>query len=506
MGTTKPSSITHSGSVGYTSQGIRLTNTSEGQFGGIYVNDRRFNSINGIIVEFEYMMYGGIGGGGDGMCMFMFNAAEPAPAIGAIGAAIGYTYNSGTVNRKEGLKGGYLGVAFDSFGNHKQARWEVVSNQAGVPYKGTQNSNIEGLPGGIHKDYNVKDEIVLRGAENGPIQAWREATQEWKTRPKGFCGYPVLISNSPYYNKGVIKNDDQIGEYSILPSNYYRGSKFRISGNRPFTSPTDAGYRKAIIELFPAKAVEGGGFYVTVSIQHENGIDVIIKDYHYKQEFYYQENIMMYSQFSQTLDAEQPSFKLNATVPEFLRIGFAATTGEATDNHVIKNLHIRLPRAAEAYDDYVEIHPTQTPSIPIFNNDVAYNGIISKVQYGSKDNIDLRSFRFYDNGIIKSLNASDTYIEHTTIEGTWRYTVATQKVTFKPANGFEGLATIQYDIKGKKDTTPDAGPYDDEAYRSMRATITVDVSQGHQQTGPPQIISNRMIINKIKRGSVWIGG
>jgi len=495
-GTTQPSFITvSSGAVSFTNQGIQLTDNIQNQFGGVYINDRRFKSINGIIVEFEYMMHGGGTSGGDGMSMFLFDASVNTPAIGAAGAAIGYGYNSGSSGKKKGLTGAYLGVAFDSFGNHNQVRWEGISNQSGIPFLGNPNG-IDKIAGAVDANYNVKDEVVLRGAKNGELTASRPSTGTSRLE-EGYSGYPVLISQSPYYAKGIIMEDNDSAYYTpITPS--YSGRQFSISGNGTFTKPTDDNYRKAIVELFPAEDNDGGGFYVTVSIQHNKGTDVIIDEYHYKQKFYYRENIMLFSPYSKALDTWQPVFEMDATVPEFLRIGFAASTGVATNYNVVKNVHIRLPRAAEAYNDSIEIHPTQTASISPYGNDIAYDGLIRKIQSGHKQNINPREFRFVDNNVVIALNAGDTFIEHTNSQGVWRYDVSTKQVTFKPADGFKGEAKIEYDIKGKEDLSPNAGPYHDEAYRSMRADIVINVTE---KALPSRrvLTSNKMVTGKPRK-------
>lgn len=498
LSTAQPSYITvasNPNTVQFTMDGIQLTKNQTNQFGGVFFNDRKFSSANGIIVEFEYMMYGGGANGGDGMSLFLFDAdASANPTIGAAGAALGYNYNSGTDGTRKGLTGAYLGVALDAYGNHKQLRFEGVSNQAGIPFAGTTHGASVENP--VEAAYNQNDNIVLRGAKNGPLEAWREITQETRKLEEGYTGYPVLISQSTSGGRGVIKKDDKTGDYiPLTPA--YNGNRFKISGNGTFSSSDDVNYRKAIVELFPAKVEDGGGFYVTVSIKHNTGTDVIIEDYHYKEKFYYKENIMLYSKYSGAIDKVQPSFELNAKVPDWLRIGFAASTGAATNINVVKNVHIMLPRAAEAYNDSTTINPVQTAELSPFINDIAYEGIIRRDQTGSSANINPDSFRFMDNGTIISVNPGDTFIERTVAgQGTWKYYPATNKVTFTPVAGFKGTASIKYNIKGKKDNTPQAGPYDDEAYRSLYADLIVNVDENYQ---PPKttMITNRMVTNRL---------
>lgn len=510
LSTTRPQYITVASgdnTVKFTMDGIQLTENYTHRFGGVFFNDRKFSPVNGIIVEFEYMMYNGGADGGDGLNMFLFDANFTTdPKIGAAGAAIGYNYNSGAGSgKRKGLSGAYLGVAFDAFGNHKQLRFEKGSTetgvpgseQAGIPFRGTAHSNT--MEGAVDAAYNGRNDVVLRGIRcDKELRAYRELTGEWRTLEVGYSGYPVLISQSTYTGKGVIKKDDQSGDYVPISPDY-SGTRFKISGNGRFTDSSSPSYRRAIVELFPARKEDGGGFYITVSIKHNNGTDVIIRDYHYKEKFYYKENIMLYSRYSGALDDKQPTFELDAKVPDYLRIGFAASTGASTNIHVIKNVNIKLPRAAEAYNDSININPSQTAQLQPLVNDIAYNGIISKVQTGSSANIDPNTFRFIDNNTIVAVNPGDPYIEHTVSnQGVWRYYPSTQQVTFIPVPEFVGEAKIEYDIKGKKDNTPQAGPYEDEAYRSLHAELVVNIEESPLE--PERIlISNEMVTSRPRK-------
>jgi len=486
-------------------EGLRLTPSQQSRFGAVFIGDRLFGSQNGITVEFEYMIYGG--NGGDGLSMFLFDADVQNPTIGAHGAGIGYTYSNVLhkyfVDRSyqySGLTGAYMGIAFDVYGNFKTMRYYRNQMIGGIYYYHKDRFTLDDQKEAI---YDTGNQVTIRGARGGDLtQRIRFNYQAVPGSPEpgmngssgqadvgklGFTGYPVLITRSTNATYGFILNDE--GKHSQLPS--YNGNKFTINGY-------NNEYRKAIIELFPVpEDVAGGGFYVTVKIQHGELIDTIIEDYHYKETLKYRENAMIPYQFNSDTPAEPTNYvyDLNANVPDRLRIGFAASTGESTNNHVIKNIKITLPRAAEAYNDESSTFEGMISTINPFVNDVAYEGIIKKNQIGSPDNIDEREFRFVENnGTIHKLAAGESIMEcQIANEGTWKYDSTNKTVTFTPLSGFLGDASILYDIKGKPD--PQA-PYADEAYRSLYATIKVKVEVNPNP--PRNIISNKMITPRLK--------
>lgn len=485
-------------------EGLRLTPSQQSRFGAVFIGDRQFGSQNGITVDFEYMIYGG--NGGDGLSMFLFDADVENPTIGAHGAGIGYSY-SNVIHRYfvdrnyqySGLTGAYMGIAFDVYGNFKTMRYYRNQMIGGIYYRHPDRFNLDDEKEAI---YDTGNQVTIRGARGGDLTqrirfnyqgvpgstepGMNASSGQTDVGKPGFTGYPVLITRSTNTTYGFILNDE--GKHSQLPP--YNGNKFTVNGY-------NNEYRKAIIELFPVSDdVVGGGFYVTVKIQHGDIIDTIIEDYHYKETLKYRENAMVPYQFNSDIPVEPTTYvyDLNANVPDRLRIGFAASTGESTNNHIIKNIKITLPRAAEAYNDESSTFEGMTSTINPFVNDVAYEGIIRKNQIGSPDNIDEREFRFVEsNGTIHKLGIGESIIECQIVnEGTWKYDSTNKTITFTPLPGFLGDASILYDIKGKSD--PQA-PYGDEAYRSLHATIKVRVEVNPNP--PRNIISNKMITPRL---------
>lgn len=68
----------------FTTDGLRLTPATAQQFGAVFIKNKQFQSIQGIRIEFEYVMYSG--NGADGMSVFLFDASVAIPTIGLPGA------------------------------------------------------------------------------------------------------------------------------------------------------------------------------------------------------------------------------------------------------------------------------------------------------------------------------------------------------------------------------------------------------------------------------------
>lgn len=165
-----------SNSTTFTTNGVQLTSTSNNNFGAIYINNRKFSSVNGIKIEFEYGMYGGTGA--DGISMFLFDAAVTNPVVGAYGAGLGYGYNRaknlfGSL-RQTGLTGAFLGIGLDAYGNYKRS-----------VFQGDQRSN------GITSTTFTQtfSHVTLRGAKGNVINSSIGLGD-------GYTGYPVLTTQS----------------------------------------------------------------------------------------------------------------------------------------------------------------------------------------------------------------------------------------------------------------------------------------------------------------------
>lgn len=467
------------GNASHTSNGVQLTPASTSQFGGLFINGRTFTSVNGLHVEFEYDMRSGgtfEGSYGDGLSFFLYDGAVTNPIIGSRGAGLGYSYNR-TKNlyssqRKEGLSGAYLGIALDQFGNFKSKRFQGESRMNGISGVSWSQKNSH---------------ITLRGARGSNINSSIGLGS-------GFTGYPVLVTRSTLSNTGNAGRVLQANRSYAATTNTLASTFNLRNGNGEF--------RKVYLDLIPhfINETTTDGFDIKVDIQTSpNGTPVnVINYYHYKTSVPYTENanpqISDFNNFD--MEGAATAHTLNAAVPAVLKLGFAASTGAAYQQHVIRNVKLTLPYSAVSNDDVTSTCKNQAVHIPVLDNDIAYKGHISITTppTGNKANIDYNTFSFAKN------NETDLtlYRKKVTPQGTWTYDKNTGIVTFTPSAGFTGTATMTYSIKGK--TLRDSGgkiiePYGDTAYRSIPATITVNL----KTTGcTSAVVSNQMITQDIK--------
>lgn len=461
-------------SAKFTDKGLMLTPAIRSQFGAVFINSLQFKTINGIKIEFEYMIYGGDSiYNADGLSLFLFDASVDDPTIGTKGAGLGYTFNRAnnfySEYRFTGLTGAYLGIGFDNFGNFKGKRFQP-------------ESRVNGLPDG--RDLG-RSHVTLRGAK-GQIDTYYKGADI-----DGYTGYPVLITQSTISSSLNRRLNIRNGMYSSYLPNISTDDHFYLRGGKPFdeNQPDNAAYRKAVVELYPwvdsnTNAILGK--LITVKIQAGAKLVTVIHNFEYPESLRYIEN--SYSKVS-TGDMNNLSGDYTATqnvftpldskAPEYVRIGFAASTGEYYDNHYIKNLRITLPSSAIAVDDEVQT-PFNTPiTISPLTNDIGFTGPIKPDQIGNSSYLNPFTFRFLDNK--GNLINGDSY---TSSEGIWIYKSDTGNVTFTPAVSFHGIATVKYDIKAGLNNEE---PYIDESYRSLPATIEVSV------TPPGVIVTNLML-------------
>jgi hypothetical protein len=443
----------------FTADGLRLTRAMNSLFGAIFINNKRFTTSLGIKIAFEYSIYGG--DGADGLSMFLFDAAVTNPEVGALGRGLGYTYNRTNNNyssaRKAGLTGGYLSVALDAYGNHKGQVFQ-------------ENERVNGVAAPAGGWLQGGSQVTIRGARGAYIDA--------NGRGLGFTGYPVLKTQSTFAAAGRASAELNVttGVYSYGPGN---SANFDLKNNGIPTGTNDPNYRKAFIDLIPNG---NNGFYITVKIQHQNTITTVIENYNYVTSIVYRENVNTTTDFNtENTQISTTTPTLNATPPAFLRLGFGASTGGLNNIHLIKNLTVTLPYAAEAANDEVATCRNVPVIIDPYANDVAYAGLIllTPTPVASRNSIDPSQFRFINRDGTTTADPFTISNE----QGTFRYDQGTRRITFTPAPGFVGETSVGYTIKGF--TVPIVGgPYGDEAYRSAPGKITVRVSKCQVITNP----------------------
>lgn len=466
------------GNASHTSTGVQLTPATASQFGGLLINGRSFTSVNGLHVEFEYdMKAGAVYGGsyGDGLAFFLYDGSVTNLTLGSRGAGLGYSYNRTkkgfSSQRKSGLSGAYLGIALDEFGNFKTKRFRGESRINGI-------ANVAWS--------KMESHVTLRGARGAAINTTGLGD--------GYTGYPVLVTRTTLSNTGTVGRILQTNRSYAATTNTLP-SVFNLRNG-------DGEFRKVYLDLIPHFVTDTttDGFDIKVDIQTtENGTPInIINYYHYKTSVPYSENANPSLTDFNNSDAQGSATNktLDATVPAVLKLGFAASTGAAYQQHIIRNVKLTLPYSAVANDDIVSTCKNQAVTIPVFNNDIAYKDPISITNppTASNTNIDYSTFSF--------TKSSDTdlilYRKKVTPQGIWTYNKSTGIVTFKPSSGFTGTATMTYTIKGvtvKDSNGKITEPYGDTAYRSVPATITVNLKTSGCIYS---VISNKMVTQGVK--------
>ncbi|MDN5476155.1 MAG: hypothetical protein L0G39_04405 [Chryseobacterium sp.] len=449
----------------FTTEGLRMTRSVNNISGGIILADKIFKSDQGIKFEFEFAIYGGNTNGGDGISIFLVDGSIPKEQlnIGYFGGGLGYSFVRGSEST-EGLRGAYLGIGLDEFGNFK-----TTFNQGERVRNGIFGVTLA----------NGRSNISLRGKRGNQYLSASE--------PAGYNGYPLLYSTatsvSPSSNNRSIYLDTQTGKFIGIKNPNLQQFSIESGGTTIPLNENDVRFRKAFVTLIPNPS---GGYNITLEIQHGDVKEKVIDNYYYPTSLKYTESTIS-SSTVRTLDTSPPST---------FRIGFAASTGAAKNIHLLKNLGVTRPYAAEVTDDLFEGCPgIKSTYFPLLN-DAAYSSASGQNPPTlSYNNLDFSSFRFLDiNGNVIPNITGGVY---TSSQGTWTYSSTTAALSFRPAIGFTGVAQIQYDIKGGGSNGTEA-PYNKEEYRSMPALIQVNISSANN-CSKACVISNRNVTQKISR-------
>ena len=468
--------------------GLQLTRGKE-EIGAFYLPEYIFSTQDGLLIEFEYiMMYTNAEEIGitDVICMFLVDATTNEYIgsnlkYGAEGAGFGYTHRrSGHTDIRygvtsiTGMKGGYLAVALDQ-GHFKNWRFENYEMRNGIPYGDAGIANVQSAT------YNTRSNVTIRGAAG---RGEKVITTSLKTHriAEGRWGYPVLITRHTGWdektgledpnsdglrNKAGFMLNTQTGMYEqyVVPR---IDNPFCIAGGKLFYHSDESAYRKAIIALEPNTI--GGGFRITVTIQHGTEKTVVIENYTYPSSLLYTENGIP-AQFipgeypTITYYSNPPQTELALKTPEKLAIGFMASTGQLTSyTNIIRNLRITPLYGANAEDDIYN-HRRGPVIVRPLDNDVAYR-LVGNQPGASKDNLDLTSFRIWTD---EKHCLGDGQFEHEEKGvGKCKYNPESGEMTFFPAKDVGGEAVIWYDIKSIH------SPYVAEKYRSSLAKIVIN--------------------------------
>ncbi|MCD8270333.1 MAG: hypothetical protein LUD46_19120 [Parabacteroides sp.] len=346
----------------------------------------------------------------------------------------------------------------------------------GIPYYDTNiTSNAK------HTMYNTASNITIRGAAGPNRQSISSGNLNYTLEERDW-GYPVLAtrntSNSTMSNNAAFILDTNNGNYN--PRSYSNNTlifpkipkPFDIAGNTRFDSQDETAYRKAVILLDANPNTSVGGFKITVAIQHGNEFTTIIENFTFPATLSYAENGLpssVSSSLKPQVAATPPVIRYTVNTPSQLVIGFTASTGtNLTYTNVIRNLRITPLYGANTAHDDIKSHRRGPVIIRPLDNDIGYFNDGSNTPIGDKEFLDPASFRFWKNEY--ECIGNNKYEYSVPGQGRWVYNPKTTELMFFPEKGYQGKASIMYDIKGKYH------PYNGEKFRSSLATISVTLT------------------------------
>ncbi len=294
------------GAVGNSAQlvngSLQLTDATVqlgGKFGYVFL-DVPFSSEYGVKASFEYFMYGGTGA--DGFSFFLFDGqiGESDFRIGWPGGSLGYAQINVPGKSYPGLKGGYIGIGFDSYMNWGSP-WQGKIGGFNDP---TETLPVETTPAPKYQHYNS---IAIRGPESK--------------------GYNFITGKR--VNDGPETDDPSMGldpNFYLYPNVLDIGKRFGVSSGLARVEDCNLpGYRKVFFDLSPDPS-NPGHYLVSVSILVNTAlggqrIEKIIENYPYSE-----------------------------PAPATLKIGFAGSTGSRTNFHEIRNLAVDVARIESLND------------------------------------------------------------------------------------------------------------------------------------------------------------
>lgn len=493
-GTSKPAEILEgntmnapTGTNRYTKDGLVITDDKTNhERSGFALNQIQFASNFGIIVEFEYAMFGGTTNPGDGMSFFLFDASKSF-ALGYAGSALGYVYSinpngpnyiPGTANTK-GVPGGFLSVGLDAWGDNK------------LKISGT-NQKMEGIPKN-RQDFNNdgKEHITIRGGVN--------------TNNNNGLGYPVLYTTATKKvgssSLPTAASRDSNGNY-ILRNDIATSDPFDLRTSKAANGTIE--YNKIKIILLPTSY---GSILINMYVTSKGKERLVV-------------NNLEYHLSSKSPDYNGNIYTSTTTYPSFLKLGFAGSTGEYRQNQIVKNIKVNLPYAPETKEDSGSIELSRYSSnkgkkinIAPFTNDAFYKGAIgSNPTKGNNTTfIDSKSFHFEDSrgNILGNIGSDGSAYYYEAGVGNWDYNPVTRQVSLTLSEDFYGTDTsprtfsIYYSAKG---TSNDGGPFNDEYYRSEPTLIKVNATKNSSTYFSDIMAENRITTSGVvDNGTVSAG-
>ena len=190
---------------------LQFTDASNNLAGDILYN-RPIPSSAGIMATFEQWQYGG--NGADGISFFLVDGATQLTQTGGSGGSLGYAQHGG----EHGIKGGYIGLGLDAFGNYyndQENRGNGCTQKPPFPDAFAPGVLTLRGPGDLLTGYCYQDSTTVPGT-NPPVSTL-PGTLRGPTLAASLRRIAITISPAPTPRATVeIDFDDGTGPHLVL--------------------------------------------------------------------------------------------------------------------------------------------------------------------------------------------------------------------------------------------------------------------------------------------------
>ncbi|GAA6618185.1 hypothetical protein [Scytonema sp. NUACC26] len=182
---------------------FRLTNNQESQSTFVIYN-QPINRASGLSINFDLYSYGGTGA--DGISFFLIDGSANPTTAGASGGSLGYSSSNNSTG--DGLVGGYIGIAFDEFGNFSVPGYGSGGSgfsPDSVAIRGSQATNYKYLTGAT-----VPEGTSIDNTSNGATRSNSKRNVQIDLTPEGLVSVQVDLNNNNVFdaNEKLITNFD----------------------------------------------------------------------------------------------------------------------------------------------------------------------------------------------------------------------------------------------------------------------------------------------------------
>jgi len=196
---------------------LRISSDAGNQAGFVLFN-QTIPSGEGLVISFDFFTYSG--DGADGLSFFLTDAASGVPTTaGAFGGSLGYADRTGI----SGVKGGYVGIGFDEFGNYSNSNEGRTGGpgfiQDGVAIRGSQDNNYSYLTG-----TNTLPQGIDNPAANNRNAPGVRRTARITLTPDNFISVDIDFKDGQGFVNVIPPYDLRTAPNQVpIPANFYFG-------------------------------------------------------------------------------------------------------------------------------------------------------------------------------------------------------------------------------------------------------------------------------------------